>query len=137
DAPHDLGVTRRTRDRALDVRRRDGVATGAEGVLGIVEHPYVEPSAGPTYPVDGVHERRDRSVALAAQLVQVAVDVHVDVELVLRPGRRGGVDRVELERGLAAEVLVGEDLPDLGWADLAALGVGALLDDPGELDLRA
>ena len=40
-------------DRALDVRRRDGVATGRQRVLGVVEHPHVD--------VDGARRGRRRT----------------------------------------------------------------------------
>ena len=51
--------------RALDVRRRDRVAAGGEGVLGVVEHPDVE-ALGEA--VDRVDEGRERSVAGALEL---------------------------------------------------------------------
>ena len=90
------------------------VATRGEGVLGVVEHPHVEARA--VEAVDGVHERRDRAVAGAVQLADLAVDVDVDVELVLLPRRRGGVHGVQLQRRLAGEVLALEGLPDRGRA---------------------
>ena len=63
-------------DGALDVRRGEGVATGGQRVLVVVEHPDVvavlEENAALGHLVvgqlaDGVDERRDRAVAGAAQ----------------------------------------------------------------------
>ena len=125
-------------DRALDVRRGEGVAARGQRVLGVVEHPDVE-AVGPTRglePVDGVHERGDRAVAGAVQLAHLAVDVDVHVELVLLPRGRRGVHGVQLQRGLAEEVLALEGLPDRRRRHLAALAVGLLLHRAAELDLQ-
>src|SRR3546814_19435302 len=67
---------------ALDIGRRDRVATGGECVLGIVQHPDV--TAGLVdrvarrllvgdQSVDRVDERRDRTVAAALERAQLAV----------------------------------------------------------------
>src|SRR5688572_6328662 len=134
DAPEHGRLAGRRRHRALDVRRGDRVATGGQGVLGVVEDPDV-PALGKA--VEGVDERRDRAVAGAVEGPLLTLDEDVDRQRVLLAGGAGRVHRVEPQRLLRGEVLRLEDLPDVARRHLAALGVGALLHDPAELDLGA
>ncbi|MCO5611506.1 hypothetical protein L7F22_065759 [Adiantum nelumboides] len=126
DAPEHLAL-----DGALDVGRGAGVVTAAHRVLVVVEHAHVEADAG-----QRVDERRDRAVAAAGDLVQVGLDAHGGDDLVGALAVAGQPVADELERGLAVEVLDVEGVAHRLGLDLAALGVGELLDDVAELDLQ-
>src|SRR3954462_8909690 len=85
--------------------------------------------------LDRIDEGRDRTVALANELVRYAVGVDLHAKgIVLSLGGRA-LDRQQRELP-GGKVLVREDLPHLITPDLAALGVGVLLDPPAELDLQ-
>ena len=59
--PHTTTLSSPCTDLALHVRRRERVTTCRQGVLGVVEHPYVVAERG-----NGVDERRHRAVPLAS-----------------------------------------------------------------------
>src|SRR5690606_13279533 len=92
---------------ALDVRGSRRVTSGAEGVLGVVQELDLV-----ALPLDRVHERRDRAVALTGERLADPAIVDVHREGVVLAARAGGMDGVERERPLHGEVLLLEHLPD-------------------------
>src|SRR5690606_5246929 len=124
-APQDLAV-----HVGLDVGGGPGVAALAQGVLAVVQDPDLD-----AHPGQRVHESGDRTVAGAGDLPDLAAQPDVGADAVLAVLGGLGAVRHDADRSLG-QVGVGEDLPDALAAELAALGVGELLHDPGELDLE-
>src|SRR5690606_3209630 len=123
-------------DLALHVGRRLGVAAGAQRVLHVVEHPYLDADAA-----DGVDEGGDRPVADAFEFADLAVDadVGVDADLLVDGGVVAVGHQAEPAPVVAGhgQVFVLEDGEQLVRGDFAAFGVGAGLHHLGELDLEA
>src|SRR5699024_10527713 len=130
DAPEDAVA-----ELHLDVRGRGGVVAGGHRVLRVVEdaHLVVE------HLVERGHERRQRAVAAPGDLGVLALPLDHGVDGVLAVI---GLRRVELPGDAlhgrdAVQVFQREDVPhDLG-RDLAALGLGDVLDELGEFHLQA
>src|SRR4029079_3990534 len=84
----------------------------------------------------GVHEGRDRAVAGAGDVVVVALDLHDRRDLVVAVAVVGQAVAFQGQRGHGGQVLGREHVPHLPRVDLAALAVGHLLDNAGDLDLQ-
>ena len=83
-----------------------------------------------------VDERRDRAVAGAGRAHASRRRRTLTLSSSFSPRRRRAVRHGAQTRGPRSRYSSLEDLPDRSAADLAALGVGVLLDHPAELDLQ-
>src|SRR5690606_11429592 len=120
-------------DAHLDVGRRTGIGAGADGVFLVVHHAGLD--------TQRVHKGRDRAVALARKMADLAVDFQLDLdhELLLAGGLGAAGDAVpdQLHRRFAVQVFAGEDLEHVLGRDFAARLVGDALDGAAEFDLQA
>src|SRR5690625_2711185 len=125
-------------DLALDVGRGQGVIALGQGVLGVVQDPHLDLVLGQC-----LDEAVEGTVADPGDFVLLAVDHqrHGDAVGAVTGGFLTDVAETEAAPAPAlvggGQVLVGEAVPQLLGSDLAALGVGEVLDDAGELDLQA